>query len=117
MSVQRLEATQRDQLVHELSPRTTTAQPRRRRRLSLSIRVSLGLVLAALLPLLITVAFSEFQSRPALTTQANTAMESDAKTRVQLIDTYFSERLLDTETLAQVTSVQQFLAAPPAPNS
>lgn len=90
---------------------------RPRRRLSLSVRVSLGLVLAAIVPLLITVAFSEWQTRPALTAQANTAMESDAKTRVQLIDTYFRERQLDTQTLAQVTSVQQFLATPPPPTT
>jgi hypothetical protein len=37
-------------------------------------------------------------------------MQSDAKTRVQLIDTYFNERLLDTQTLAQVPTVQSFLA-------
>jgi hypothetical protein len=42
-------------------------------------------------------------------------MESDAKTRVQLIDTYFSERQLDVDTLTQIPSVQQFIAAPPAP--
>jgi methyl-accepting chemotaxis protein len=90
---------------------------RPRRRLSLSVRVSLGLVLAAIVPLLITVAFSEWQTRPELTAQANTAMESDAKTRVQLIDAYFRERQLDTQTLAQVTSVQQFLATPPPPTT
>jgi hypothetical protein len=110
MSAQGLETIQHDQPDHE-------SVSHRRRQLSLSIRVSLGLVLAAILPLLIMVVFSEIQSRPALITQANTAMASDAKTRVQLIDTYLNERQLDTETIAQVTSVQQFLAAPPDPKS
>ncbi len=32
--------------------------------------------------------------------------------RVQLIDTYVTERLLDAETLSQVPSIQQFLATP-----
>jgi hypothetical protein len=114
MSVEEMELLRRDQqALVSSAPRTG----RKRRQLSLAIRVSLGLVLAAILPLLIMVGFSEYQSRPALINQANTAMESDAKTRVQLIDTYFNERKLDTETLAQITSVQQFLAAPPAPAS
>lgn len=84
-----------------------------RRGVSLSVKVSLALVLAAIVPLLITLGFSELQTRPQLVKQANNAMEGDAKTRVQLIDTYFHERLLDTLTITQVPSVQQFVAAPP----
>ncbi len=84
-----------------------------RRGVSLSVKVSLALVLAAIVPLLITLGFSELQTRPQLITQANNAMEGDAKTRVQLIDTYFHERLLDTLTITQVPSVQQFVASPP----
>jgi len=57
-------------------------RPRYRRGLSLSLRVSLLLMLAAILPLLITVASSELLARPALVTQANTAMESDVHSRV-----------------------------------
>ncbi|QBD82327.1 methyl-accepting chemotaxis protein [Ktedonosporobacter rubrisoli] len=88
-----------------------------RRRTPLSLRVSLGLLFAAVLPLIITIIFLQWQARPALVSQANAAMENDAKTRVQLIDAYFGERLLDLQTLAQVPSVQEFLAAPPIPNS
>ena len=86
---------------------------RRRKRLSLSLRVSLLLVLAAVIPLFIVVAVSELLTRPALIAQADLAMESDASTRVQLIDTYLTERLLDAETLSQVPSIQQFMATPP----
>ncbi len=88
--------------------------PLQRRRTSLSVRISIGLVFAAVLPLLITLVFSELQSRPTLTTQANEAMTSDAQSRVQLINTYFNERLLDAQTLSQVPSVQTFLQATPS---
>ena len=77
---------------------------RRRKRLSLSLRVSLLLVLAAVIPLIIVVVVSELPARPALIAQADLAMESNASTRVQLIDTYLTERLLDAETLSQVPS-------------
>ena len=89
----------------------------RRQRLSLAVKVSFALVLAAIFPLLITLGFSELLMRPQLVAKAKNAMESDAKTRVQLIDTYFHERILDSLTITQVPSVQEFLAAPTnAPN-
>ena len=88
-----------------------------RRSISLSVRVSLWLVFAALIPLLISLIFSEWYNRPMLTNQANAAMESDTRAHLQLIDTYFQERLLDIQTLSQVPSVQTFLDTPPAPES
>jgi len=83
---------------------------RRQRRISLSLRVSMLLMFAAILPLIITVAISEYFSRPQLVDQANTAMQSDAQRSTQLINTYFTERLLDVATLSQVPTVQAFLA-------
>ena len=94
-------------------PSAQLPQQGRRRRLSLSFRVSLLLMMAAIVPLLITLAYSELSSRPALITQANIAMQSDARTRVELIDSYLTERLLDAETLSQIPSVWTFLATPP----
>ena len=88
-------------------------KPHRRRGLSLSLRVSLLLMFAAIVPLLITVTSIELLSRPALVTQANIAMESDVHSRVQLIDTYLNERLLDVGTLTQVPSLVAFMATPP----
>jgi C4-dicarboxylate-specific signal transduction histidine kinase len=85
----------------------------RSRRLSLSVRVSALLMLAAILPLIMAVAGSEFFTRPALTNQASASMATDAQTRVQLIDNYLGERLLDAETLGQVPTVQSFLSLPP----
>jgi hypothetical protein len=84
-----------------------------KRRLSLSLRFSLLFMAVAIIPLLITLAVSELLSRPALIAQANTAMQTDAQSRVQLIDTYLSERMLDAETLTQVPTVQQFLEFTP----
>ncbi|WP_376794785.1 cache domain-containing protein [Thermogemmatispora sp.] len=86
----------------------------RRRGLSLTARVSLLLVLVAIVPLLITIVVSQFVSRPALTAQARTSLDTDSSERVQLISNYLNERLLDAETLVQVPSVIQFLLAPPA---
>jgi hypothetical protein len=83
-----------------------------RRRLPLAFRLSLILMLAAVLPLLVTVIFSETQSRPTLINQANNAMQTDALTRMQSINTYLTERLLDAGTLSQVNAVQVFLKDP-----
>lgn len=84
-----------------------------RRRLPLAFRISLLLMLAAVLPLLITVVFSEFKTRPDLIDQANTTMTADARTGSQRIDAYLKERLLDAETLVQVPTVQAFMPLTP----
>lgn len=87
---------------------------RRKRPLALSVRISFILMLAAVLPLLITLGISELVvARPALIAQANQTMETDATTRTQLIDRYFTERALDAATLSQVPTVQSFLALSP----
>lgn len=87
--------------------------PPHRQRFSLSVRVSLLLMFAAIVPLVITIVSSEVLSRPALLTQARTSMDTDARERVQLINSYLSERLLDAGTLSQVPTVQSYLATPP----
>lgn len=91
----------------------TTDLPRRRRRLPLAVRLSFILILAAVVPLMITLFFSERQASQALTNQASQSMATDANTRIQLIDRYFTERMLDTETLTQVSSTISFVATPP----
>lgn len=78
--------------------------------LSLAARVSCLLVLAAILPLLITVVIIELCSRPTLINQASTSMETDAKTRTQLIDSYFAERILASETMGRLLPIQKYLA-------
>lgn len=87
---------------------------RRRSPFALSVRISFILMLAAVLPLLITVGVSEWQTtRPALIDQASQTMKADADTRIQLINTYLNERLLDAETLSLVPSVQAFMVIKP----
>lgn len=77
---------------------------------SLAVRVSCMLVLAAILPLLITVITIEFSLRPMLISQTSKEMETDAQTRTQLIDSYFAERLLASETVSRLVPIQKFLA-------
>lgn len=96
---------------------TQTDLSPRRRRLPLAVRISLILMLAAVLPLLITVVFSETYARPALINQANNAMQTDALTRMQSINAYLTERLLDAKTLSQIPAVQTFLTDTPNPAS
>lgn len=87
---------------------------RKRSWFPLPTRIAIGYVFAAVIPLLLVLAFVWFQTRPTLITQARNTMTSDAQTRVQLIDTYFKERQLDAQTLTQVQSVQTFMQDLPA---
>ncbi len=90
----------------------TSLQHKKYPRLALPIRISLWLIAAALLPLLITITISEWYSRPTLLNQAQTAMESDARTHAQLINNYFTDRLKDVVSLAQVPLAQQLFQDP-----
>lgn len=81
-----------------------------KKRFSLSVYISLLLALTAILPVFATVGSLEFFLRPALISQVSADMERDAQTRVQLIDTYFSERLNDIKTLSQSTPIKNLLA-------
>lgn len=82
---------------------------RTRSRVSLTMRVSLLLVLAAALPLLITVLGSELILRPTLLSQASTQMESNAQAHTQTIDAYMVARLQELEFLGQFFAIQRFL--------
>ena len=62
-----------------------------RKSVPLSIRISLWLLVASILPLLLTLIISELQSRSTLISQASRTMETDAQTHAQLIDNYFTE--------------------------
>ena len=82
---------------------------RARRRLSLSLRFSLLVLLAALLPLAAVVAVNDYLSRPTLIQQGRTALSTDANAKVDLIQQYIVERLLDGEALASVPTSPAFL--------
>jgi methyl-accepting chemotaxis protein len=80
------------------------------RRFSLSVRVSLLLMLAALLPLIVTIISSELLSRPQLIKQANVSMEADAQTHIQAIENYFSQPIIDVRSLSQNPSLSKYLS-------
>ena len=75
---------------------------------SLTALVSVLIILAALLPLLITIVISQALSRPQLIAQSADAMAQDAHARVQLIDTYLHDRLHDVQTVSNLYAIQQY---------
>jgi methyl-accepting chemotaxis protein len=81
-----------------------------RKRLALSVYISLLLVLIAIIPLLVTIAGIEIFLRPSLIAQISADMERDAQTHVQVIDTYLAERLNDIETLAESDAIRNLMA-------
>lgn len=79
-------------------------------RLSLTVRISLLLILTAVLPLTIVAVSSEVLARPTLIAQSTSDLETDAQTHVKLIEAYFIERLMDVATLANYAPLQGFMA-------
>ena len=86
----------------------------RRRRLPLAVRLSLILMLFAVLPPLLIVGISEYTARPILINQANQTMETDAQTRIQLIDAYLQDRISDLVTVSTIAALQQWILEGPA---
>ncbi|HEY5003988.1 MAG TPA: cache domain-containing protein [Ktedonobacteraceae bacterium] len=84
--------------------------PLSRKRLSLALRVSALLVLAVVIPLLITVVVSELILRPTLLAQAEKEMGNDAQTHAQTIDALLVARMQDVSFLGQYFAVQHYLA-------
>ncbi len=81
-----------------------------RKRLSLTVKVSALLVLAVVIPLLITVIGSELILRPTLMAQAQTEMGNDAQAHVQAIDSLLIARMQDLGFLGQYLAVQRYLS-------
>src|SRR5579885_459226 len=81
-----------------------------RRRLSLSVRLSLLALLAALVPLAVVVGINDYFARGSLLQQGDTALKTDANAKSTLIETYMGERLADGATLAQVPTSPYFVA-------
>jgi Cache domain len=86
--------------------------PSARKSVPLSIRISLWLLAASILPLLLALVISESQSRSTLISQASRTMETDAQTHAQLIDDYLSQKLLVLKSLDYTPVVQQYLFDP-----
>jgi hypothetical protein len=77
---------------------------------SLTTQFSILLVLAALLPLLITVLGNYFILRPTLLAQAGVEMEKDAGTNVRAINAYLAARSQEVAFLGQSAAIQNYLA-------
>ncbi len=81
-----------------------------RKKLSLTVKVSALLVLAVVLPLLITVIGSELILRPTLMGQAQTEMGNDAQDHAQTIDSLLIARMQDIGFLGQYLAIQRYLS-------
>ncbi len=81
-----------------------------RRKFSLTIRLSVILILAVVIPLVITVIGSELILRPTLLAQAETVMGTDAQTHAQSIDSLLIARVQDVVSLGHFLAIQKLLA-------
>src|SRR5450432_3653053 len=81
----------------------------RPQKISLTVRISAVLVLAVVLPLLITGIGSELILRPTLLSQASTEMGNDAQTHTQAIDSLLIAHLQDLQFLGKFLATQKFL--------
>ncbi len=86
---------------------------RRRSRLSLSLRFSVLMLLAALLPLAVVVGVNDYFARQTLIKQSSDALSADANSSASRIDDYFHERLLDGVALSSLQTASQFLVCVP----
>lgn len=83
---------------------------RSRRRLSLSVRLSLLVLFAALVPLIAVLGINDYFARNALVNQGHQALTTDAQAKVSLVDRYIYERLSDGVALATLPTAPAFLA-------
>src|SRR6266702_8474181 len=81
--------------------KSLSVQSGSKRKVSLTVRVSALLVLAVVVPLIITVLSSEFILRPTLLTQAANDMESDAQTHAQAVHSYLMARTQELGAVGQ----------------
>lgn len=84
--------------------------PFSKKKISLTTQFSVLLVLAAMLPLLITLLGSYFILRPTLLSQAGVEMENDAHSNARALNSYLYQRSQDVSFLAQSSVIQQYLA-------
>ncbi len=80
-----------------------------RRRLSLSVRFSLLVLFAALLPLAAVVAFNDYNARNTLVQQGQSALKTDAKTNTDQAALYLRERMEDGGALGTLPTTPAYL--------
>src|SRR5579884_1959661 len=81
-----------------------------RRRLPLSVRLSLLVLFAAIVPLAAVVGINDYFARGTLIDQGRSALTTDAQAKMSLVDTYMHERLLDGQALASLPTAPAYLA-------
>jgi hypothetical protein len=87
-----------------------TKRERSRGRLSLSVRLSLLILFAALVPLAAVVSYNDYAARGTLIKQAQTGLTTDASSKVSQIDLYLNERLQDGAALISLPTTPAYLA-------
>lgn len=90
-----------------------TQSRRPRSRLSLSVRFSVLMLLAALVPLAVVVGVNDYFARQTLIKQSSDALSADANSNASRIDDYFSERMLDGFALSTLDTAPKFLTCVP----
>lgn len=85
--------------------------PPSRKGITLTAKFSILLVLAVVIPLIITVVGSELILRPTLTNQATTVMGNDAESHMQAIDADLVARVQGVDYISRYLGIQQFLAS------
>lgn len=81
-----------------------------RRRLPLTVRLSLLVLFAAILPLAAVVGVNDYFARGTLVSQGTSALTNDATAKSGIVRQYILERVLDGEALASLPTAQDYLA-------
>jgi hypothetical protein len=84
--------------------------PSSRKGITLTAKFSALLVLAVIIPLLITVIGSELILRPTLVNQATTEMGNDAQSHMQDIDALLVARVQDLDYVSRYQAIQNYLS-------
>ena len=81
-----------------------------RRRLPLTVRLSLLVLFAAILPLAAVVGVNDYFARGTLVSQGTSTLTNDATAKSGIVRQYVLERVLDGEALASLPTAQGYLA-------
>src|SRR5262249_39238947 len=81
----------------------------------LTVRLSVLVLLAALLPLAVVVGIVTYVARGTLIDQGRTALTTDGGAKVTLLDAYMGERVQDVNAMAQLPTASVYIVCETAP--
>lgn len=110
LNAPRRPATTRETRDFGMAMKRSSRRGSARRRLPLSVRLSLLVLFAALLPLAAVVGINDYTARDKLVAQGTQTLTNDARAKADLINTYMHERLLDGAALASLPTTPAYLA-------